>query len=134
MQAKGIEVEPFYRDEERDSSPVFENYYILETIITAPHPMVLGFDEDGDPIYYEETRNDNAVKCMHKIQSGIEDYFDDYISLLPESKWQVDKKADEFFLSLINHVKISDEDFLSSVVEDPFFGRMTDIKDVIDNV
>ncbi|SFQ11898.1 hypothetical protein SAMN04487928_11961 [Butyrivibrio proteoclasticus] len=34
-------------------------------------------------------------------------------------------------LELINKVQILDEDFLALKVEDPFFGRMTDVKDVI---
>ena len=38
---------------------------------------------------------------------------------------------DELFLSLISKIQIRDEDFLALKVEDPFFGRMTDIKDVI---
>lgn len=40
-------------------------------------------------------------------------------------------ELDEKLLSLINKVWIKDNDFLSIKVEDPFFGRMTDIKDVI---
>ena len=41
------------------------------------------------------------------------------------------KKLGEMFLSYITKLRITDEDFLALKVEDPFFGRMTDMKDVI---
>ena len=39
--------------------------------------------------------------------------------------------SNEKLLELVNKVKILDEDFLALKVEDPFFGRMTAMTDVI---
>ena len=43
----------------------------------------------------------------------------------------MNKKLDEKLLELVNKVQILDEEFLGIKVEDPFFDRMTDIRDVI---
>ena len=45
----------------------------------------------------------------------------------------MNKALDEKLLELVNKVKILDDEFLAIKVEDPFFGRMTDIKDVMNN-
>ena len=41
------------------------------------------------------------------------------------------KELDEVILGLIHNLEIKDDDFLSLVVEDPFFNRMTGIKELI---
>ena len=131
MADKGLDIEPFYSDEEKNTSSIFDNYYIIETILTAPYPQLMEFDDDGIPIYAEETRTEQDIKCFERAQKGIGEYFKDYISILPESARKSNKKLDEKLLELVNKVKIMDEDFLSLKVEDPFFGRMTDIRDVL---
>ena len=131
MSDKGLEIEPFYTEEEKNESAIFENYYILETILTAPHPQVLEFNELGRPVYAEETRNSRDLNTFEKAQKGIMEYFDRISDLIPAEYYCENKKLDEQILALINKIKIFDEDFMSLTVEDPFFGRMTDIKDVI---
>ena len=43
----------------------------------------------------------------------------------------MNKGLDEKLLELVNKVQILDEEFLGIKVEDTFFGRMTDIRDVL---
>ncbi len=131
MASKNLDIEPFYSDEEKDSSEIFDNYYVLETILTAPFPQMLELNEEGEPIYAAETRSRKDIQCFERAQEGIERYFSEYISLLPESARTENKALDEALLALVNKVKIEDVDFLELKVEDPFFGRMTDIRDVI---
>lgn len=131
MADKGLDIEPFYPDEERDTSAIFDNYYILETVLTSPYPQMEEFDRNGNPGFAEETRSERDIQCLKRTQEGIEQYFDDYIRLLPEEAREVNRKLDESFLSLVNKVLILDGDFRALRVEDPFFGRMTDIKDVM---
>ncbi len=132
MSDKGLDIEPFYTEDEKNQSAIFDRYYILETILTAPHPSVLGFDREGKPIYARETRSERDIQCFGRAQDGILNYFKEYISLVPESLRVENKKLDEFFLSLIDKIEITDSDFLALIVEDPFFNRMTDIKDVLE--
>ena len=131
MKDKGLDIEPFYIDEERDKSVIFDSYYILETILTSPYPQVVEFDSEGRPKFLKESRSKKDIRCFSDAQKGIENYFDDYIRLVPKEMSKENKRLDERILCLLRKVRIEDEDFLSLTVEDPFFGRMTDIKDVI---
>lgn len=131
MADKGLDIEPYYSDVEKNTSAIFDNYYILETMLTSPYPATEEFDEEGNPSYSEETRSIEDILCFERAQKGIASYFKDYIHMLPKRAWSENKKLDEVFLALVNRVEITDEDFLALTVEDPFFGRMTDIKNVI---
>ena len=81
MASRKLDINAFYKQEEVDSSSIFENYYILETILTAPHPSVSEFDKNGQPVYAKETRERQHIDCVLRIQKGIEDYFRSYIKL-----------------------------------------------------
>jgi hypothetical protein len=131
MANKGLDIVSFYTDEEKENSAIYENYYILETILTAPFPQLNEFDDYGNPVYSKETRSRKDIECFEEVQRGILDYFYDYISIVTEEERQINKKLDERILSMINKVKILDENFMSLKVEDPFFGRTTDISDLI---
>ena len=131
MADKGLDIEPFYSDEEKNTSAIFDNYYILETMLTAPYPQMEEMDKEGNPIFVKETRSEQELRVFDRAQQGIIDYFDEYLRILPAYAGTVNKKLDEKLLALVNRVKILDEEFLAIKVEDPFFGRMTDIKDVI---
>lgn len=131
MADKGLDIEPFYSDEEKNSSAIFDNYYILETILTAPSSQLEEFNESGEPVFAKETRSKTDIEVFEKAQKGIIEYFEKYIELVPEAARIENKTLDEKILSLVNKVQIEDEDFLKLKVEDPFFGRMTDIRDVI---
>lgn len=131
MADKGLDIESFYSEQEKDDSAIFDNYYILETILTSPYPQLEEFDANGNPVFAEETRTDQDIRCFEQAQRGITAYFEEYLAILPDAARIENKKLDEKLLSLINKIMIKAEDFLALTVEDPFFGRMTDIKDVI---
>lgn len=131
MSDKGLDIEPFYSDEEKNESAIFDSYYILETILTSPYSQMLEFDENGIPQFAEETRSEKDIKCFERAQEGIQIYFKEYLNLCPISARRNNKKLDEIFLSLIYKVEIADDDFLNLKVEDPFFNRMSDMKDML---
>lgn len=131
MADKGLDIEPFYSDEEKNTSAIFDNYYILETVLTSPYPQLLEMDVSGNPVFDKETRSKAAINVLKQAQDGIMEYFKEYIRIVPQNARTINKKLDERFLELVNKVQILDEEFLNIKVEDPFFGRMTDIKDVL---
>ncbi len=134
MKDKGLDIEPFYKAEETEASGIYEYYYVLETILTAPHPCVCGFDDAGKPVYDKDTRREKDIRCFQRAQEGIQDYFHRYLELLPSRYGNVrsqSKKLDEVFLGLIVNLKIEDDDFMSLVVEDSFFNRMTGMAELI---
>lgn len=131
MREMSLDITPFYTNEERDTSEIFDNYYILETMLTSPEPSIVEFDENGAAVYNEESRTKADIGCFLNAQEGIFEYFQTYLKLCPKEERKIDKKIDEIFLSLIHKISILDKDFLNLTVEDTFFNRMTDITDLI---
>lgn len=131
MKDKNLDIKPFYTEMERESSAIFDNYYILETLLTSPEASVDEFDIEGNPVFAKETRSDKDISCFMRAQDGIIEYVKKYINICPESERNINKRLDEIFLTLVHNVEIRDKDFLGLTVEDPFFNRMTDITDVI---
>ncbi len=131
MKDKGIEIQSFYGSQDVGCCMVYEDYYILETLLTAPHPSVIGFNKEGVPLYGLETRKDRDLMCFMRAQEGILDYFKEYVRLCPPNERVINRKLDEVFLGLIHKFRITDRDFLNLVVEDTFFNRMTNITDVL---
>lgn len=95
MASKGLDIEPFYSDEEKNMSAIFDNYYILETMLTAPYPQMLEMNAEGNPVFATETRSEQDIKCFERAQNGIEEYFCEYLRIVPESARRINKKMDE---------------------------------------
>ena len=131
MRGKNLDIISFYNDSEKNSSAIFQDYYILETMLTAPMPSIREFDEKGNPIYDQETRKVGDIRCFQEAQEGIREYFREYLKLCPISVRKISKKLDEVFLSMIHRMEVRDDDFLALKVEDPFFNRMTDMTDML---
>ncbi len=131
MRDKGLDIVPFYDKEETEDSEIYENYYILETMLTSPMPSVREFDEKGEPCYARETRTKEDIQCVLEAQDGIFDYFETYLKLCPEKAVEIDRKMDERFLALVHSFDVLDKNFAGLQVEDPFFNRMTGVSDLI---
>ncbi len=131
MQDKGLDILSFYDKEETEGSEIYENYYILETMLTSPMPSIKEFDEQGKPCYANETRKKEDIICMQEAQEGILDYFMTYMKLCSKSEARINRKIDEIFLTLIHGIDVLDRNFIGLKVEDPFFNRMTDVADLI---
>lgn len=131
MEEKGLDILPFYKKTEPESQGIFDNYYILETILTSPMPSLRRFDKRGTPIYADETRTQADIQCIQMVQEGILDYFGIYLKICPERNMMEDKKMDAKILTLLHSVSILDESFLNLKVEDPFFNRITNMTDLL---
>ena len=131
MKDRNLDIVSFYESSERDNSVIFDDYYILETMLTSPMPSVAFFDEEGSPVYAEETRSLSDIECFQKAQDGILDYFKIYTKICPNRCLTENKKLDEVLLSLIHKISIEDETFLKLKVEDAFFNRMTEMPSLI---
>lgn len=81
--------------------------------------------------FASEIRNEADIRCFLRAQEGILDYFCKYLELLPEGMESQSKRLDEIMLGIIHNLEIEDENFLSLIVEDPFFNRMTNINELI---
>lgn len=131
MADKGMDIETFYEKEGTDKTGIYDDYYILEAVLTAPHPGICEFDAEGKPVYAKETRTKADIQCILRAQEGIYDFFASYLELLPDNMRSENKKLDESFLALIHKIKITDSFFVELKVEDTFFNRSTGISNLI---
>ena len=127
MRQFNLDIESFYTMEERYNTTIFEDYYILETILTSPEPSLSEFDFYGDPVFANETRCEEELECVLEEQNGIFEYFTTFLKLCPDEERIENKKLDELFLALIHKVNVTERKFLNLKVEDPFFNRNTEI-------
>lgn len=131
MSDKGLDIVSFYEAKEMNDSAIFDNYYILEAILTSQEASILEFNGHGMPCYANETRKEDDMKTFQSVQDGIIDYFRIYLKICPQKEYTLNKKLDEKLLMLIHQIQISDNSFIELKVEDPFFNRVTDIIDLI---
>jgi predicted HAD superfamily hydrolase len=131
MRDKKLDIKPFYTEEERESSAIFKNYYVLEMILTSPEASIDEFDSGGEPVFSIETRSADNIDCIMKTQTGIAEYVKQYMKICPEKERRFNKGLDETFLTLIHNVEIRDDGFLNLTLEDSFFNRKTDLKDIL---
>lgn len=136
MKDKNLNIVPFVSESEREESTIFDDYYILETILTSPDPSLEEFDSEGRAIYAKETRSSEDIECVMNVQKGIENYVKEYLEICfgmisKNNEGVINKKLDEVLLKLIHCVDISASDFAKLTVEDPFFNRKTEVCDLI---
>ena len=130
-QREGMKVIPFYTEEERENSVIFDDYYILEPILTAPDPSLEEFDGEGKPVYAEETRKKTDIECFLNVQKGIIEYEKRYLDICPAFGRTINKSLDEGLMKLLHYFQIKDTEFTKLIIEDPFFNRSTNMEDVI---
>lgn len=131
MQDKGLDILSFYDEKKLENSAIYENYYVLEAVLTSPMPTIYEFDEEGAPCYARETRRKEDILCVQEVQEGIFTHFKKYLSICPEPARKVNREIDEAFLILLHGMEIGDKRFEQLRVEDPFFHRNTNIKDLL---
>lgn len=127
MEDKGLDIVSFYDTEDLKDSAIYEDYYILETILTSDMPSLAAFDEKGQAVYAKETRTVDEIRCVREIQEGIADYFATYLNLHAGEEPIINRKIDEKFLRLIHHLYICENRFTQMKVEDCFVNRFTDL-------
>lgn len=127
MEDKGLDIVSFYDAEDLKNSAIYEDYYIIETILTSDMPSLAAFDERGQAVYAKETRTVDEIRCVREIQEGIADYFATYLNLHAGEEPVINRKIDEKFLRLIHHLYICENRFTQMKVEDCFVNRFTDL-------
>ena len=131
MKDKNLQISPYDKESERESSGIFDKYYILETVLTSSQSSVEEFDVNGSPIFSAETRSVQDIDCVMKMQEAIIKYAEKYLTICPLLEIADNKLLNEDFLNILSNVKILDSDFLNLATEDPFFNRVTKVTDVI---
>ena len=125
LENRGLDIVPFCL--QRGKGPLFENFFILEEVLTSPSPSVLGFDEHGDAEYAEETRTEEDLACVEMLQEGIREYFEEYTGLCRGVEFTNNQPLTGTILDLIHRISIQDPGFLGMKIVDPFFKRLESV-------
>lgn len=128
--ATNLEVFSFIDTENKQNSSIFQDYYILETILTSPQSSIVDFDDEGKPIYGDESRTKEEIESVLAIQQGIIEFFRDFVRLRNTNDLQNNTLLSEAILNLIHKFEISEE-ITKMKVEDNFFNRFTNVKDLV---
>jgi len=132
LEKQRLNIISFYEDEERKSSKVYEDYVILENILTSPMPSLKCFDENGKPEYMEEKRSKEEIAFVIAVQNSILDFFVKYQTLIPKNlRLESDKWCSEKIWSLIHRIPITDSEFKNLVWEDNFYLRSVSMKELM---
>ncbi len=127
-----LDVDSFYgAEEDQENKRIYEDYFVLENILTSPMPSLLRFEENGNPLYVNESRTKQEIEFVMQVQEGIVEYFKQYLSILPQSDMEKDKKCSELLFELLHSISIDNEIFRLMEWDDNFYSRKSKVKDLM---
>lgn len=127
-----LNVTSFYDDEEvRKEGGIYQDYFVLENILTSPMPTLKGFDGEGKPQYAREVRAEEDISFIMAVQDGIVEYFKQYMDVIQSVKLEGSKKCAENLLSLIHSIPIANDIFQQLIWDDNFYSRKIMMKDLL---
>lgn len=127
-----LDIISFYEKEEvTEVGGVYEDYFILENILTSPMPSLKGFDTEGNPQYVEEIRTPDEIDFVMKVQEGIVEYLKQYLDIWPNINWEENKRCSEGLLELIHRITMDNDIFSRLVWDDNFYSRKISVKDLM---
>ena len=87
----------------QNDANIYKFYYFLESILTSCEPSFYGIDENGEKVFYTESRKKEELELLCRIHDGIVEYCRELLELLPDIY-----KAD-------SSIKIYDQIFLKNI-------------------
>lgn len=57
------------------ANSILDNYLLFENILTSFEPSLQGFDNDGKPVFCDESRDEANFSVLREVQAAIIDYF-----------------------------------------------------------
>lgn len=110
-------------------SELYQNYSLIESILTSPASSVLEFDSNGEPVFEDECRTEEQIACINEVQEGILEYWNDINTF-----FQGEAKPcgmSEKLLSFIHHISVFGNPLETLTVSDPFYCRTMQVSDLI---
>lgn len=131
FEKKQLSITSFFDDKDAVQSVFYEDYFVLENILTSPMPSFKGFNDSGEPQYVDETRSDKELEYIDRVHSGIIEYFRMYLDIIDGFDNIGKGKCSEKILGLFHKIPIENECFKSMVWEDGFFKRSVRISELM---
>lgn len=127
---KALSITSFY-DGDNDGKGIYEDYFILENILTSPMPSLQCFDAEGKPKYLDETRSKEQIEFVAQVQEGILEYFQQYLEVMQREDGEECRECSAKLFELLHKVSIDNEVFHSMVWDDSFYGRTVPMKELM---
>ena len=132
FEKKRLDITSFYdKNTDTYAGGLYEDYFIVENILTSPTPSLKGFDAEGKPQYLQENRSKEEIDFITKVHEGIIQYFEKYLDILGNVKCDDSKRCAEEILGLIHEIPIKNDVFNQMVLEDSFFSREIRMKELM---
>lgn len=125
--ANNLEIDTFYDINDVTGQSVFDDFYILEPIVSSKDSTLEEFDINGDPVFSPEVRTEDEIRAMDEIQAGILEYALQYLAICPFDEIKINQELDEKVFKLIHKISISAKDFYNIRNIDSFVNRSTHI-------
>ena len=126
-----MDIKGFYSEDEAKVSNVYEDYFLLENLLTPPIASFKCFDDNLKPVYASECRTKEELEFIDGVHRGILQYFEMYINYTGVDVVNVEKVCSERMLNLMHKVCIHNDIFADMTWEDGFFQRSVKVKDMI---
>lgn len=126
-----LDINSYYSRKDAESAGIYEEYFVLENLLTAPKPSFCCFSDKQEPVYFIETRNQDELEFINCVHKGILQYFKEYVDLFEMNGSKASRRCSEVMLSLIHKVIIENDVFENMTWEDGFFQRNAKIKDML---
>lgn len=100
----------------------FEDYFIMEQILTSGRPSLQRFRSDGVPEYEPEIPSEDEINFATSLYDGIEKYFCRYIAIAgADAEFHPDISGE--ILHLIRKLPIPNKQFMDLKWNDSFYSR-----------
>lgn len=115
---KNVRVESLF---DNDKSYFMSHYKMMETFMTSPEPSLSHFNEDGQPVFNKQDRNEKELLYVQEMQRACYDFFEDYLDITDGTENIVDNLfLDKLFQaseksqvtdtnSILNHLTLMDD-------------------------
>lgn len=74
---------------------IYEDYDLLEMLLSSPESSLKEFDDAGRPLYLPEKRTASQIHSMENAQKAMESFFEEYMVLLSSDDRNISKKLVE---------------------------------------
>lgn len=106
---------------------IYKFYYFLETIITSYEPTFKCMDENGNKVFFEDTRKSVNIEYLKRIHEAILEYCREIYQLLPDligSECSVSVYDTLLGFFSTDYSEITDQEFCHMVNVDEFMGNI----------
>lgn len=133
---KHLEIRSFYSmgGKDRKSKDLYQDYFILENILTSPMPSLQGFDSGGKPEFLLEDRSEEEITFVEKVHSGIKRYFGEYLEICDISGTEdqtTGRELSEALLELIHSMPMYSVGLSRMCWSDVFYGRSAMVSEMM---